>query len=286
MAAVTNVGDSSPMLTRPEREQRSEPLSPELVLVSPDLREIALRQLAAEPTRDRPTHWLETFDREAADDVGPKDTPREGLLRALTRATLRSAASAALAFGVVAGVATVLTLSGERGEPRLLDGREPQKSVERTDPATTRRTAAARLGGQGIGVAAAHGVPPPHRRAALTDGSRTAPRAITAYGRLVWNLDALVRDRFGNHPVCLSFARNRLSPSACAESAHQRTLYRATFAAVRSDFHSTKLERAPHLRTGAVPLKVGAAYISCGPRHWLAASANWTLVCEAARPAP
>jgi hypothetical protein len=265
--------------------QRSETLlSPELVLVSPELREFALGQLPDQAGRNG-TGRPETAPSESYGDEAGADQ-RDGLLRALGLAVLRSTALAAAFIAVIGGAAGVITISGGPNAPELaserkrLDPRERQlRSLadEPTRPPLPKT--------QGIGRTVVHGAPSAERpRPPAAATSPSAPRRLTSYGRLVWNLDALVRDRFGSGPVCLSFSLNALSPAACAEPPHDRTLYRATFAASKSDFRLRRLKAAPLLRTRVVPLKAGTGYISCGQNRWLAAGANWVLLCEEARP--
>jgi hypothetical protein len=274
------------MLGTAEREQPYEaPLSPELVLVSPELRELALRELTAAPASNGST---------SPPSRPPQEEPIAGdtlettgsWLRGLARGVLHAAAFAAVSLALIAGAASVLTLAGGQNGPELADrAHEPERirrewrSPDRAAPPRPKSPL------QGIGAAAVHdrrtvGPKKPLRAAA---GSRLGPLGLTSYGRLVWNLDALVRDRFGDRAVCLSFALNLLSPAACAAPAHGRSEYRSTFAARKSAFRVRTLNRAPRLRGRAIPLKAGTGYISCGSERWLAAGANWGLVCEAER---
>jgi len=56
----------------------------------------------------------------------------------------------------------------------------------------------------------------------------SAPVGLTSYGPLVWNLDALVHDRYGRAHVCIR--AQRFAIHRCASPSFNDGDYRATFA--------------------------------------------------------
>jgi hypothetical protein len=128
---------------------------------------------------------------------------------------------------------------------------------------------AAVIASAGIGVAAASG--PPHA---------LAP-SLTSNGRVIWNLDALLNDTFGNrvdcfdaeHTAIFSVAHGSYCPSP--EARYQQ--YDFTFLnAFHSDFRLVTLAKAPDTGATNSPLRVNGRYVSCpggeyhhGGRGWL-----------------
>jgi hypothetical protein len=103
------------------------------------------------------------------------------------------------------------------------------------------------------------------------------PAGLTAYGRVVWNLDALLHDRFGNRAVWA----NPSGPdgqitnfSTTFYSLASSTPYVYTFAtAHRSSFRAMHPARPPKIGTYAtgsnVPVTILGMYIFCGDGKWL-----------------
>jgi hypothetical protein len=242
-----------------------EPLSPELVLVSPDLRERALRELAypQEPNEARPPA-LRLVEL-ASDHPDEPDDIEVSLLRTAADAIRHVAVLAVLFVLVVAAAATALTFAPGEPAPRFATGPAPPRPVS---PAIG--TAAISAGGR-----TAHSV---------DRWRRSLPVRLTTYGQLVWNLDALVRDVFGSRQVCLLHASNQLSPAACSASGQRRSAYRTTFdRAEQSELRLRKTAAAPRLRGPAVPLRIGTSYISCGGHRWVATAVNRALTCQQER---
>jgi hypothetical protein len=256
-----------------EAEQAAgEPLSPELVLVSPDLRERALRELACADERDWATPRVLRLVVSAQDRSDEPDDDEVSLLRTAGDSLLHVAVLAALFVLVVSGVATALTIAPGEPAPRFATGPAPPRPVS---PA--------------IGTAAVSaGVPGGGRPARSVDRwRRNLPVRLTTHGQLVWDLDALVYDVFGNRPVCLLHATNQLSPAACSASGQRQSAYRRTFdRAGGSELRLSKPARTPRLRGRAVPLSVGTKYVSCGSDRWVATGANQGLACQPERSKP
>jgi hypothetical protein len=161
-------------------ETAREPLSPELVLVSPDLRERALRELTFPHERNRARPPQLRVLELARDHPEDPEEEQASLLRAAGAAVLNFTAVAVLLVLIVAGTAVGLTVVGGQAEPELAS-----------------RPAAVPPASQGIGSAvvddAAVVEPQPGR---APDRWRRSPGPV-------WNLDALVRDAFGSRPLRL-----------------------------------------------------------------------------------
>lgn len=129
---------------------------------------------------------------------------------------------------------------------------------------------------------------------ASASGSDVATRAspppgLTAYGRAVWNLDALLHDTFGDRQVWLnarsSYPRTPANFSTTVvDLAHSRDVVYTFADAHGSAFRLMRPRRAPKPEIGAsgwdALLTVRGAYISCGHGKWLyehggEAYANW-----------
>jgi hypothetical protein len=111
-------------------------------------------------------------------------------------------------------------------------------------------------------------------------GARTVgdqePTGLTRHGDLVWNLDALLHDRFGTRDVYINFAFRSETPLFSTRFIDEASsnYYVYTFArAQRSRFRVLHPRLKPGQYQGAtgglVPMLVGTGYISCGKRLWL-----------------
>jgi hypothetical protein len=213
------------------------------VLVSPELRELALREISLPHERNGLKPQLDLLElareRPREEDQGEHAGParERPFLYAAAAAVLRSAVVAASFVVVVAAAAFGLTIAPPEKAPRLAppvgqsEARQPLEPVERAwrsapEPKPPSPAAAPR----GIGTAALHG------RAEPAQTTGVAPR-----GLLIRNLDAL---------------------------------------AAGSELRLRKQQTPPILRGGAVPLKLRASYISCGRKRWIAAGRDWALKCE------
>ena len=100
------------------------------------------------------------------------------------------------------------------------------------------------------------------------------PQGLTAYGRTVWNIDALLHDRFGKRDVWIDFIGNYPNFSIKFVDLAQSIPWAYTFgAARRSAFRAVRTRRPPgiaNFTTGSdVPMRIEGAYISCGRGTWL-----------------
>ncbi len=77
----------------------------------------------------------------------------------------------------------------------------------------------------------------------------SAPEGLSPYGRLIWNLDALVHDQYGGEHVCMR--AKRFAIHRCSN---------------------------PLRLVNVLPITIGGRYIQCGAGRWLAitnAPAGW-----------
>jgi hypothetical protein len=220
-------------------------------------------------------HLQQVVGQEAKDLVvklkwnSPK-TPAEGSRRRLT---------------VSAGWPRLIA-APRRSVSSLLDPPQPQWHAH-VD--MSRRThlivalAALALAGSTSGTAATAAAPPP---------------SLTQYGRLLWNLDALLRDRFGRRVFYLQYLGFPKSATASNQHWNFSTQFvgdccsapwHLTFAgASGSAFQTVALAQPPQAAIGAaggeMPLTIGGRYIYCGAGGWLYThygngSANFQLDC-------
>jgi len=112
---------------------------------------------------------------------------------------------------------------------------------------------------------------------ATAAGSASAPpAALTAYGRITWNLDALVHDFYGGARTC--FRRQAWNIHRCSGPSFNNGSYQATFRAARHSSFRAILRANPLSGVNAVGVKIGGRFIACGAGSWLAitnAPAGW-----------
>jgi hypothetical protein len=109
------------------------------------------------------------------------------------------------------------------------------------------------------------------------------PRGISGRAAMYWNVDALVRDVFGSHPVCL----RRSSTLVRQRSAYCAMYYTRLFPSARhSGFHLARRTSDPLVGINVVPIRFYTAagpYVSCGRGRWLALtnarSQLWPIAC-------
>jgi hypothetical protein len=134
------------------------PLSPELVLVSPELREQALRELVLPHERNGVKRHSDLLhlarDRDELERSHPAPEPR--LLRVAGVAVVRVAAFSVVFVLAVAGAAFGLTMAPDRTQPRLAvpadqsDARRAWRSTRQIKPSSLQRASPA------IGTAVVH----------------------------------------------------------------------------------------------------------------------------------
>jgi hypothetical protein len=243
------------------------PLSPELVLVSPDLRERALRELTLprerNGTKPHPLR-LGELSRLLAEEPEEADV---SLLRVAGDAIVHVALLAVLFVLVVAGAAFGLTIAPGETEPELAT-----------------RAPSVRAAAPEIGTAVVQGGVSIERQPGRADDPwrhSPGPVGLTPHGQLVWNLDALVRDVFGSRRACLLSPSNGLTVVACSPSSRASTLYRTTFTGAEgSGFRPSDRTTPPSLRAQADPVRLQTSYVACGRKRWVAVADDRGLSCE------
>jgi hypothetical protein len=107
--------------------------------------------------------------------------------------------------------------------------------------------------------------------------SLSAPPGLSTYGRLIWNLDALVHDRYAGDHVCMR--AERFVIHRCRSAHYNDGDYRTTFATARhSDFRALARRSNPLRLVNVLPITISGRYIECGASRWLAitnAPAGW-----------
>ena len=127
------------------------------------------------------------------------------------------------------------------------------------------RTVAAYLVGISLAIAAPAAV------------AASPPPGLSAQGRLLWNLDALLHDHFGPRPVYVSFADPFGRPDAFSSkfiSEASSAWYTFTFSRARgSAFRIERPSHPPKLESwdkGArIPMTLAGGFISCGRGLWI-----------------
>lgn len=121
----------------------------------------------------------------------------------------------------------------------------------------------------------------------------TQPPGLTAQGRAVWNLEALLHDTFGRRAVWLHYGANPRRPddfrtvsgALCCSGEYYFTFANASGSA----FVPAQPTRRPRAIIGAsggeTPLTIRGSYIACPGGRWLYrhygnGPANWRLSCR------
>jgi hypothetical protein len=121
---------------------------------------------------------------------------------------------------------------------------------------------------------------------AATASASAPPRGLTSYGRITWNLDALVRDFYGGARTC--FRVQTFSIHRCRQPGYNDGLYQATFAAARGSAFRAVRRSNPLGAVNVVGIKIGGRYIACGNgTTWLGitnAPAGWGEAVACVRP--
>jgi len=110
-----------------------------------------------------------------------------------------------------------------------------------------------------------------------TDRALTPPRGLSTHGANVWNLDALLRDTFGNRTVYGEWINTRTGPlnfTTTFKGECCTSYYLFTFAAARhSSFQLVAVKSGPKPAIGAagseLPITVNHRYVYCGRGKWL-----------------
>jgi hypothetical protein len=121
--------------------------------------------------------------------------------------------------------------------------------------------------------------------AATTTFSRP-PSQVTPYGRLMWNLDALVNDTFDHRKPCFDVQQNNVFAVArggdCGPT-FRYALYTFTFLdAFHSSFRLVARSN-PWAGENVAPFTVAHRYVYCGRGRWLGlfhGGGLWPLGCQ------
>lgn len=94
------------------------------------------------------------------------------------------------------------------------------------------------------------------------------PKGLTKYGRWVWNLEALMDDRFGNRLVCMSHDQD-FAPRYCNTGIANIQAYSPTFANARRSAFKLALSAPSNFGNIGGLYRLSGRYIKCGENRWL-----------------
>ena len=106
--------------------------------------------------------------------------------------------------------------------------------------------------------------------------------SLTANGRVIWNLDALLNDTFGNRTDCYD-AKNAdifsvARASECPSPLARYQTYVFTFLnAFGSQFRLVALAKEPSTGATNVPLRVNSRYVSCPNGQYHHGGSGWLV---------
>lgn len=118
-------------------------------------------------------------------------------------------------------------------------------------------------------------------RAVVAGPPASIASSLTANGRVIWNLDALLNDTFGNRVECYRSSAVQIFSvphgSYCpGDSASVQQYVFSFLNAHHSEFRLVRLARTPNTGATNGPLRIGSFFISCpngeyhhGARGWL-----------------
>jgi hypothetical protein len=110
------------------------------------------------------------------------------------------------------------------------------------------------------------------------------PAGLTAYGRILWNFEALARARYGTAYVCSDNRRTGLldyTARLCLTLANAyQDVHNPVFRNARSSqFRLTTGAPNQNVIGNVAPIMMGDEYILCAARSWLAENSLGTWVC-------
>lgn len=124
-----------------------------------------------------------------------------------------------------------------------------------------------------------------------TPAPSTLPPGLSRFGYLVWNLDALLHDTFGDSTFYLETGSsvnkadfNTQFEGACCSGTYNFTFTRAEHSRFRAITPDAPPQPAIGASGSALPLTVQHKFISCGQEKWLFVhfgngDANWSIFC-------
>jgi hypothetical protein len=107
-------------------------------------------------------------------------------------------------------------------------------------------------------------------------------RSLTPNGRVLWNLDALLNDTFGNRVDCYDGQRIVLFSvphgGYCPAPQARYQTYVFTFLnANHSEFRLVRLARAPDTGATNAPVRVGSRFVSCPDGQYHHSGRGWLV---------
>ena len=130
--------------------------------------------------------------------------------------------------------------------------------------------------------------------AVLGGGASTAdgagpPQQLTSNGRVIWNLDALLNDTFGNRVECFDSKRYAIFSvphgSYCPSPEARYQAWDFTFlGAYHSAFRLVRLAKEPVTGVTNVPVRVGNRYVSCPGGKYHHGGPGWLVMGGGAGP--
>lgn len=118
--------------------------------------------------------------------------------------------------------------------------------------------------------------------AVLASAFAGPPPGLTPNGRVLWNLDALLNDTFGNRVDCFDGKRYSLfsvarSSTCPAPEARYQTWDFTFLNASHSSFRLVQLTKEPLTGVTNVPVRVGDRYISCPDGEYRHGGPGWLV---------
>lgn len=106
--------------------------------------------------------------------------------------------------------------------------------------------------------------------------------SLTANGRVIWNLDALLNDTFGDRTDCYDAKTTSIFSvsrgSGCPAPVARYQTYVFTFLnAFGSQFRLVSLSKPPFTGVTSVPLRVKGRYVSCPDGEYHHGAAGWLV---------
>lgn len=115
------------------------------------------------------------------------------------------------------------------------------------------------------------------------------PPGLSPRGRVLWNFEALLHDRFGERRVCTRSGSLNFVSGSCAPLVNWRPYFYVFTAARRSAFVATSRRPRGSFGQGAGLVRISGRYIRCGTNARMFvvkyfAAASFTVDCLAPRP--
>jgi hypothetical protein len=112
------------------------------------------------------------------------------------------------------------------------------------------------------------------------------PPGLTTHGQVIWQLDALLRDTFGNKTVCVGPGYTQNFQLRCLPLSDYNEYFPTFVNARHSSWRLTRVHPNPAKIANVAMVRVSGLYVMCGRKEWLVSGASGVLPLVCINPVP